>query len=42
MKLNFRSQMPGVQQVGGRSVVDTDVLDGYDGSVSWAGAAPPR
>ncbi len=42
VKLNFRSQMPGVQQVGGRSVVDTDVLDGYDGSVSWAGATPAR
>jgi hypothetical protein len=40
VKLNFSKQrLDGVQQVGGRSIVDTDVLDD-DGAIAWAGAAP--
>jgi hypothetical protein len=41
VKLNFSKQRAdGIQQVGGRGLVDTDVLDDNDGTVAWAGQTP--
>jgi hypothetical protein len=40
VKLNFRQQTNGVQQVGSVGILDTDALDGNDGSVVWTGSAP--
>ena len=40
VKLNLRSQTNGVHDVNGRGVIDTDLFDENDGSVSWDGATP--
>jgi hypothetical protein len=40
VKLNFGKQDSVQQVVGGRGIIDTDLLDGNDGAVTWAGSAP--
>jgi hypothetical protein len=42
VKLNFRSPTAGMQQVGSMGIVDTDSLDGNDGSVGYDGVNAPR
>jgi hypothetical protein len=42
VKLNFKSPAAGVQQVGSAGVIDTDSLDGVDGSVGYDGVNAPR
>ena len=40
VKLNFRPQDSVRQIVGGHGIIDTDALDGNDGSVTWSGSKP--